>query len=236
MQEKMSLLRDLQEIDQEISSIEEVCSGYQQELTVFKQQADEVQEMLDQLADEIGRLRQDEAQIQLELDKQRDSVAKAEARLPGIQTQKEYVAVLKEIDMAKKGNKELDEQLKAKQDEIATLVEEQKEKEANLAAINENAEARGTELNQLISASDEKLKQRKGTREAVVSDVPKSLLRKYQGLFKRRNGLALAIARNGACLGCNMQLPPQLFNRLLLGEELQTCPHCNRILYVEAEI
>lgn len=236
MQEKMSLLRDLQEIDQEISSIEEVCSGYQQELTEFMQQADEVQEMLDQLADEIGRLRQDEAQIQLELDKQRDSVAKAEARLPGIQTQKEYVAVLKEIDMAKKGNKELDEQLKTKQDEIATLVEEQKEKEANLAAINENAKARGTELNQLISASDEKLKQHKGTREAVVSDVPKSLLRKYQGLFKRRNGLALAIARNGACLGCNMQLPPQLFNRLLLGEELQTCPHCNRILYVEAEI
>lgn len=236
MQEKMSLLRDLQEIDQEISSIEEVCSGYQQELTEFRQQADEVQEMLDQLADEIGRLRQDEAQIQLELDKQRDSVAKAEARLPGIQTQKEYVAVLKEIDMAKKGNKELDEQLKTKQDEIATLVEEQKEKEANLAAINENAKARGTELNQLISASDEKLKQHKGTREAVVSDVPKSLLRKYQGLFKRRNGLALAIARNGACLGCNMQLPPQLFNRLLLGEELQTCPHCNRILYVEAEI
>ncbi len=236
MQEKMNLLRDLQEIDQEISSIEEVCSGYQRELNEFKKQADDVQAMLDQLAGEIGRLRQEESQIQLELDKQRDSVAKAEARLPGIQTQKEYVAVLKEIDVAKKGNKELEEQLKAKQGEIAALVDEQQEKEGNLEAINENAEARGAELNELISSSNAKLQQQKQARESVVTDVPTSLLRKYQGLFKRRNGLALAIARNGACLGCNMQLPPQLFNRLLLAEDLQTCPHCNRILYVEVEV
>ncbi|MBE0576013.1 MAG: hypothetical protein IH613_08965 [Desulfuromonadales bacterium] len=236
MQEKMNLLRDLQEIDQEISSIEDVCSEYQQELGAFKQAAAEVQAMLDQLAEEIGQLQQEEAQLQLELLKQRDHVARAEARLPGIQTQKEYVAVLKEVDVAKKGNKELEEKLQLKQKEIAVLVEDQNEKDAALAAINDNAQARGSELNQLLSDSDDKLQKQKQARESVVTDVPASLLRKYQGLFKRRNGLALAIARNGACLGCNMQLPPQQYNRLLQGGDLQTCPHCNRILYVEVEV
>lgn len=236
MQEKMNLLRDLQEIDQEISNIEGVCSEYQQELNTFKQDAAGVQAMLDQLAEEIGQLQQEEAQLQQELLKQRDNVARVEARLPGIQTQKEYVAVLKEIDVAKKGNKELEEKLQVKQKEIAVLVEDQNEKAAALAAINDNAQARGAELNQLLSVSDDKLQKQKQVRDSVVADVPASLLRKYQGLFKRRNGLALAIARNGACLGCNMQLPPQQYNRLLQGGDLQTCPHCNRILYVEVEI
>ncbi len=235
MQEKMNLLRDLQEIDQEISTIETTRSCYQQELSVFVEQAAEVQTMLDQLNAEIEQLRLDEAQIEQELHKQRDNVVRVEARLPGIQTQKEYVAVLKEIDVAKKGNKDLEERLQGKRKEIAILVEDQQEKQASLDAITGNAKARGSELDQLLSESASQLDQHTRNREKVAGDVPKSLLRKYQGLFLRRNGMALAIARNGACLGCNMQLPPQLFNQLLQGADLQTCPHCNRILYVEAE-
>lgn len=236
MQEKMNLLRDLQEIDQEISTIEMTRSGYQKELSTFAAQAAEVQTMLDQLNAEIDQLHQDEAQIEQELLKQRDNVARVEARLPGIQTQKEYVAVLKEIDVAKKGNKELEEKLQQKRKEIAILVEDQQEKQASLDAITGKAKARGSELDQLLSASGSQLDQHTLNREKVAADVPKSLLRKYQGLFLRRNGMALAIARNGACLGCNMQLPPQLFNQLLQGADLQSCPHCNRILYVETEI
>lgn len=235
MQEKMNLLRDLQEIDQEIHTIEATRKGYQQELAVFEAEAAEVQEMLNQLNDEIDQLRHQEAQIEQELLKQQDNVTRVEARLPGIQTQKEYVAVLKEIDTAKKENKLQEEQLQEKRKEIAVLVEDQQEKEAALATIHQNAKARGSELEQLLADSGSKLEQQSRNREAVAADVPGSLLRKYQGLFKRRNGMALAIARNGACLGCNMQLPPQLFNQLLLGSDLQTCPHCNRILYVEAE-
>ena len=235
MQEKMNLLRDLQEIDQEISTIETTRSGYEQELSVFAEQTAEVQAMLDQLNTEVDQLRLDEAQIEQELQKQRDNVTRVEARLPAIQTQKEYVAVLKEIDVAKKANKDLEEQLQNKRKEIDVLAEDQQEKQASLDAISDNAGARGSELDKLLSESGKQLEQHIRNREKVAADVPKSLLRKYQGLFKRRNGMALAVARNGACLGCNMQLPPQLFNQLLQGADLQTCPHCNRILYVEAE-
>jgi len=232
VQEKMNLLRDLQEIDQEISTIETTRSGYEQELSVFAEQTAEVQAMLDQLNTEVDQLRLDEAQIEQELQKQRDNVTRVEARLPAIQTQKEYVAVLKEIDVAKKANKDLEEQLQNKRKEIDVLAEDQQEKQASLDAISDNVGARGSELDKLLSESGKQLEQHIRNREKVAADVPKSLLRKYQGLFKRRNGMALAVARNGACLGCNMQLPPQLFNQLLQGADLQTCPHCNRILYV----
>lgn len=236
MQNQLNLLKDLQEIDQEISSIESTRQGYRDELSAFESNAERVQSMLDQLGDEIALLKQAEAQLQQELLKERDNVNRVEARLPEIQTQKEYVAVLKEIDVAKKSNKELEDQLQAKLQEIETLDTDRKEKETELAAIKENSEARGTELKTLLSESEDVLQKRTQTRDSVAADLPATLLRKYQTLFKRRAGLALALAHNGACLGCNMALPPQQYNKLLKVSELQTCPHCNRILYVEQDV
>ncbi len=235
MHDKMNLLKELQEIDQEISTIETTRQAYQDELAVFDTDSARVQAMLDELNEELARLQQEEAQLQQEMLKERDNVIKVESRLPEIQTQKEYVAVLKEIDVAKKANKDLDDQLSAKQQELSSLQQDQQEKETELAAIKEKAEARGAELAELMSESEAVLNKRKGTRDSVANDVPGALLRKYQTLFKRRGGLALAQARNGACLGCNMQLPPQQYNSLLRVTELQSCPHCNRLLYVERE-
>ncbi|MCD6186523.1 MAG: hypothetical protein J7K09_00040 [Desulfuromusa sp.] len=235
MQNKMNLLRDLQEIDQEISSIETTRKDYSDELDTFEADATRVQAMLDQLNGEVDQLQQAEAELQQGLLKERDNVTRVEARLPEIQTQKEYVAVLKEIDIAKKSNKDVEEQMQAKQQEVAALEEDLQEKQDELAAIQEKSEARGAELKKLLDESEKVLLKRTKTRESVAAELPVSLLRKYHTLFKRRGGLALALARNGACLGCNMQLPPQQYNKLLQVVEIQTCPHCNRILYADTE-
>jgi predicted nucleic acid-binding Zn-ribbon protein len=229
----MNLLKELQEIDQEISAIESTQKGYHDELEAFESDSARVQTMLDELNAELDVLHKDEAQLQQDLLRERDNIARVEGRLPEIQTQKEYVAVLKEIDVAKKANKDLDEQMQAKHQEISALEQDQQEKQSELDAIKENAAARSAELADLMKESEGTVAKRKETREAVAKDLPKPLLRQYQTLFKRRGGLALALASNGACLGCNMSLPPQQYNSLLQVTDMQTCPHCNRLLYVE---
>ncbi|MBE9487071.1 MAG: hypothetical protein IMY82_07870 [Chloroflexi bacterium] len=235
MHEKMNLLKELQELDQEISSIEAAQQGYRDELETFKTEAARVQEMLDELNGELVFLQQDEAQLQQNLLKERDNIVRVEGRLPEIQTQKEYVAVLKEIDMAKKANNELEEQLQAKQQEISVLEQDQLEKEEELENIGGKANERSAELSELMGETDNALQKRRDARDSVAAELPPALLRKYQTLFKRRGGLALVLARNGACLGCNMKLPPQQFNSLLRVTEIQSCPHCNRLLYVEKQ-
>ncbi|HKJ05182.1 MAG TPA: C4-type zinc ribbon domain-containing protein [Geopsychrobacteraceae bacterium] len=236
MHEKMNLLRELQEIDQEVSALEMTRQGYLEELSAFDIEISRIQSMSDELNAELEGLRAEDAQLQQELIKEQDNISKVEARLPGIQTQKEYVAVLKEIDLAKKANKEIEDRVLAKQQEIETLEGDLKEKTDELTAAIGKADARRSELDKLLAESDKGLQDKQSVRASVASDVPSSLLRKYQTLFKRRAGLAVAMARNGACLGCNMQLPPQQFNSLYRQTELQSCPHCNRLLYIEAEV
>ena len=235
MHKKMNLLRELQEIDQEVSEIETMRQGYREELSAFDAEIARIQSMADELSAELDGLTKEDAQLQQELLKEQDNITKVEARLPEIQTQKEYVAVLKEIDQAKKANKEIEDRVLAKQQEIESLEADLKEKRDELAAVVENADARRSELDKLIEKSDKGLAQKRSVRESVAGEVPPALLRKYQTLFKRRAGLAVALASNGACLGCNMQLPPQQYNSLFRQTDLQSCPHCNRLLYVEAE-
>jgi predicted nucleic acid-binding Zn-ribbon protein len=31
-------------------------------------------------------------------------------------------------------------------------------------------------------------------------------------------------------MGCNMQIPPQMYNLLFRGDDLHACPHCQRVL------
>ena len=236
MQNQMNLLKDLQEIDQEICAIEATQQDYRNELAGFEADTTRVQGMVDQLSDEIAVLQQSEGELQQDLLKEKDNVVRVEGRLPEIQTQKEYVAVLKEIETAKKSNKEIEDQVQAKKLEVGTLEADLEEKDTELAAISEKADARGAELTKLLAESETVLLKRTKTREAVAAELPVTLLRKYQNLFKRRAGLALALATRGACMGCNMQLPPQQYNRLLQVAEIQSCPHCNRILFVETEV
>ena len=46
-----------------------------------------------------------------------------------------------------------------------------------------------------------------------------------------RRGLAVAPVQNGTCQGCNMNIPPQLFNQLQRGDSIELCATCNRIIY-----
>ena len=47
--------------------------------------------------------------------------------------------------------------------------------------------------------------------------------------------LAMAEARQGACLVCHIHIPPQMYNELQRVDRLKNCPNCERIIYWDEE-
>jgi len=43
--------------------------------------------------------------------------------------------------------------------------------------------------------------------------------------------VGLVAVIEGSCSGCNMKLPPQLYNILQRVESVEQCPSCQRIIY-----
>ena len=69
-------------------------------------------------------------------------------------------------------------------------------------------------------------------RDEAAARVSPQVLKKYSSI-KMKRGLALAPVKNGTCQGCNMNIPPQLYNVLQRGQTVETCPSCHRIIYWE---
>lgn len=233
MQEQMRLLIDLQEIDVEINATREKREKCEEQLSVLREERGHVQEMVESLTSQIEELEADRRQMEQSLEQERDNLEKGENRLPTIKTQKEYVAVLKEIDSAKKMIRDIEEQISSKNAEIDSLSSDKEEKEKELEILHEKEAAAREDLKEELEHLDHTLETRTAERENIYKQIKAPLRKRYELLLNRRDGLAVVEARDGACLGCNMQLPPQLYNSLFRGDEIHTCPQCNRVIYVE---
>jgi uncharacterized protein len=162
---------------------------------------------------------------------ERDKVKKWEGRLGEIRTPREYAALSREIDIARKTNETQTETLKAL---AAQAVELQAALETAADALSEKEMAAESELEALAAREAEYAARRaelEKRRSEAASQVDPALLARYENIKKRRAGIAVAAVVGQTCKGCNRNIPPQLFIVLQRAESIETCPNCNRIIY-----
>lgn len=232
VQEQLQVLKALQTLDQNRRELLLQRQQLDNEQAVLLAEVSRVQAMADSLAATIAARQTEREELLGKLEHERGLAVRAEARLPQIKTQREYLAVLKEVDTAKKQIKDLGDQLAAKDRETEALHADKEEKDGELATLGAQTAARQAEIDAAAASLDDGLANHGRQREQLTGQLPVALRKRYDMLLERRNGVAVVEARDGACLGCHMHLPPQLFNRLYVAQEVQSCPHCNRLLYL----
>lgn len=233
MQEQVELLRELQELDLELLEKRKEKKTLETEQSMIMADLNKVQEMVDSLDSEIEALKAQRKDLAQDLRVEEDNIKRAEDRLPTIKTQKEYVALLKEVDAAKKMNKEIQDKIDRLDEQMNALVEDRDEKTDELSELNSGVEERRQEIAASIEQCEKILNEGDDKRDALLEKLPNKIRKRYELLLDRRDGLAIVEARHETCLGCHMNLPPQLFNSLFTSDDIQSCPHCNRMLYFD---
>ena len=226
MQKQLQLLRDLQELDTEKKVVEDEQKSALSEQQVLKVELDRLQGMVDSLVGEIGVLEAEKRELDSAMVMEQENVERSEGRLPQIKTQKEYVAVLKEVDTAKKLAKELQASIDAKDEILSSLSADKDEKDGELAASTEQANDRCSGIDAAMVSVNNKFTKMTSQRNALLEELPKAMRKRYELLMSRRAGVAVVEARGGACSWCHMHLPPQMYNSLFVVQEVHTCPHC----------
>ena len=232
MQETLKILRELQGLDQELNEKRQGRKKLTVEQAEITSELSRVQDMVDVLKANVAVLDAQRRDLSQDLVIEEGNITKAEERLPAIKTQREYVAVLKEVDTAKKMNKDIQDKISVLDAEIENLNTDCQEKVDELAQIQSEVKDRQKEITAALAKSDKILGEGDGHRDGYLDKIPASLRKRYEMLLDKRAGVAVVEARQETCCGCNMNLPPQLFNRLYTTKEVLTCPHCNRMLYL----
>jgi predicted nucleic acid-binding Zn-ribbon protein len=175
---------------------------------------------------EAERARRDkESEIQAEKEK----VKKWEARLVEQRTTREYAALAREIDIAKKALTSMDEDLKASLEQIEEITGALASREAELRRTEDGTAAERAELAEKIAGMSGRIRELSEKRAQVAKNADPALVSRYDTIRKKR-GSGLVAVDHGICKGCNMRLPPQLQNLLRAGT-LEACPSCQRLIY-----
>lgn len=235
MKKKLDMLEELQEVDQRIDTLKANQSGLQAELSGISQGVDAAREEVVGLETILAQREAEKRDLEATHAAELENIARSETNMKEIKTNKEFQAVGREITAARKQVADIEEQLLQKIGQIEELSGDLAAKKSGCEELADNSAqrivAKQAEINQIQSDIDVDIKRR----DAVVKGIPASLVKRFTILREQRRGQALATARDGYCMGCNMHLPPQLYNNLYKNEEILACPHCQRILILKLQ-
>lgn len=236
MDEQLSLLIQLQEIDGKIRSLVEKKKRLPEILAEFERRRTASKTDLEKVKENLLTAQKNKRERDQDLEAGAQKVEKLRARTSEIKNNKEYQAMLKEIETAEQENKAIEDDILALMEKIDAAVSgiaaaEQKirEEEESLAAEQKQHEAEFTRIG-------EELKGVEQARHGMVVRIQPAMLTHYQNLLNTKQGLAMAEARGESCSGCYMSIPPQVFVNVKKNESIITCPNCNRILYYKEAI
>lgn len=236
MNDQIAQLVSLQLIDIKIDKIDKEIKVEQEALDDRIKKVAERESYIAEIEEKVIQLEKDRRTLEDEMIDKIAHVKERQSKMMQVQTGREQTALLKEIEDAKKNAKENEEQVIELMEKIEKLTDEGKT-EKNLLKGEKKGVAEETEkARKAIEAINKGKKTKTNKRDQQASDVNARLLKKYNTLRERRNGIAVVNVNQGVCQGCFMNLPPQQYNMLLKGDQLLDCPTCQRIVYyIEVE-
>ncbi len=234
MKEQINILVKLQKIETETDSIKLKLSDVSKRLETLDDGLKEFERTIEDQESIINELKkryrdyESDAQMNLELEK------KSQEKLRSVKTNREYQSILKETEDIKAKNSKIEDEMIGcldLMDETEKVIATKKDEYLQLADSIKNEKV---SINQEVEQGKKKLAEFETDRKGVSSMAEPELLKKYF-IIKGQNqgGLAVVSVKDAVCHGCNVNLPPQLYNELHRCETLKFCPICHRIIYLK---
>ncbi|MBN1556437.1 MAG: hypothetical protein JXA11_16980 [Phycisphaerae bacterium] len=179
--------------------------------------------------------------LELTLRQNEEHIDKLRVTLNAAKTNKEYAALLTQINTQKADNAKFEEQALKVLGEVDGLKAQVAETDKHI----EQEESRLTEINagsaEEIEKLDTMLTKLQTQRDEAAGALPESILALFDRLSGQYDGEALAkVEVSGrrapytyTCGGCFMSLNAEHANALRTRDEVRQCDNCQRILYID---
>ena len=231
MHEQIALLVKLQAVDKTLYEAEQELLSIPVRLEELAEKEAALASTLAELESQLEEVAARRKALETENDSIRSRLRRAENRLMGAKSTKEYQAANAEIGEAKDAIKSNDDtliELMEKQEGLAAQVESQK---ALSAEFDQAAGEERKTLGKRQSKLEKEIAGMENSRKGLTNGVEDPLMSQYDFIRQRRQGVALAPVSLGTCLVCHMDIPPQQFNELQRMDKVMTCPSCSRLIY-----
>jgi predicted nucleic acid-binding Zn-ribbon protein len=162
-----------------------------------------------------------------------EAIKKLQTQLYSLKTNKEYQAMLQQIQDAKADYSLIEDKiLEALEQGDKVKLEADREKQ-HLKQEEGLFQAEKGTIDTRVKEIDGRLAQLQALRTQALVGLDPKILAQYDRILHSRDGLAIVLVKDNSCGGCNMFVPAQVINLIKMYDNIVTCEVCNRILYVQ---
>ena len=231
IQEQLEILIALQDVELTLTRTEGQIKSLGDETTKLENEAAERETLVTAESRALEELKKSYRELDAETKTNSDKIAKSDAKLRSVKTNKEYQSILKEIEDIRKQTSDIEDRMLEQLDLIEAQEVQIKEKMAQLESFRESCRRRKADIDGQVAGAQQTISDLNQKIASIRESAAPETIAALERVKARVRGMAVVPAQGEVCMGCHMNIPAQLFNDLLRFDELHYCPHCRRILY-----
>ncbi len=226
-------LIDLSHVDKDIDAFEPQIeeANYKYEAALAKKQSidSDIENLSNEIKEEQVKKQKNELHLaelsqKLEDNSKKSAEVKTEREMKSLQLEEEIAK--EQVTFANEEIARLEKIIELKTEQVDAAKASLEELDSNLAAV----KAEVDEKLEVINKSRQEVFVKK---EKLLSDINQKGLAFYQKIRRWAKNTTVVTVEEQACRGCNMLINDKIYADVIKAEDITTCPHCGRILYVE---
>ena len=180
--------------------------------------------------DELDKDQKTRTQSLTELEESR---RKFTDQLMQVKNQREYAAVLKEIDAVKAHAAEHEDAVLKAMDELETLSSDLDGRASHIQEERAKVATEVADVEREAALASEEAAKAEADRTAIEVELPRDLVDAVRRVEEARAGIFLARAESQVCQSCYVRIRPQVFQEIKMAARIHSCGNCRRFLYYE---
>ncbi len=221
----------LQKVDDAIHAVKTELKLAPQELESLEARFNVAEEQRNRVVDKITHIKEQQKRIGVEIDDDTVRIKKSKNKLMQVNNQREYHAMMREMDSMEKQNRTREEEKIVLVEELENQEEALKEIDGDYLGLKAELEVKQEGLQERIQNAEKKLAELENVRSSTGSIVPQPVFQRYEFIRRRLDHPVIVPVYNGICDGCHIAIPPQTFIELQRGQQILSCPNCQRLIY-----
>lgn len=211
-------------------------------LNALPRQVDKIRKSLEVIegreresAEQVEEMAKERRALEQLVDDNAEKVKKYRIQLMEVKTNKEYTAMLHEIE-------HIENDTDAKEERLLVLMDELDQETDQSDSLLEDGKKQREGLNEEQSKLEERIKFLEAEVQRLESEKPKLLAEldphltsKYKRILAKLHDYAVTNVVDETCQGCHTRIPPQLAVEVRRNERIIECEACGRILVYYAE-
>jgi len=235
MNTHLKQLIDLAQVDKEIDAfepqIEEANYNYEAALAKTKSIESDIENLSNEIKEEELKKAKNELHLaelsqKLEENSKKSAEVKTEREMKSLQLEEEIAK--EQVTFANEEIQRLEKVIESKKEQIDAAKVSLEELSSNLESVKADVDAKLETINkerQAVFVEKEKL----------LGTVNQKGLAFYQKIRRWAKNTTVVTVEEQACMGCHMLISDKIYADVIKAEEITTCPHCGRILYLKAD-